>query len=888
MKIIRRLRSALWRIPVEQEVREELSHHIDLRTQELIAGGMTPDAARAEAERRFGNLHRVEAQLTTLGHARDRSLARREWLAELAQDVRFAFRQYVRRPGFTTAAIATLAIGIGAATAIFSVVHAVILRPFPFDDPDRVLLVQTTFRGNPGSWSVGGFDYLGQRVQTFDHLAALGAADFNLADAGTPERVRGARVTWNYFAVFGVGPSWGRAFTASDDQPGAPRVVILGHGLWHRRFAEDPNVVGQQVRIDGIPHEIVGVMPATFDFTSYAEDVFVPIALTAEQRANYDNFHLDLYGRRRADISLEQVNDELSRIAASLAQDQPMLNKERGAQAELVSEFFVGGYRTRLWVLLGAVTLILVIACVNVANLLLAQLVARARELAMRAALGAGRGRIVRQLLTESLVLSSVGGLAGVLLAYCMLPALIASAPTAIPRLSDAGLSGEVLAASLALTSGSTVLIGLFPAWLTSRRVSQRDELGDDRGALAGRLRPWVRHVLVGAQAGLVLIVLAGAALLVRSAIHLQAVPLGFDTSGVLNARVMLPQSQYGDFVQARSMVLAMLDNLQGATGVAVAALDSQPPLMGGGSSNLLIPEGRAMEMSSGILSRSHAITPDYFRVLRIPLTRGRFFTDRDVRPAPLVMIVSDALAREAFGDDNPVGKRMICCEGGPDDPMWKTVVGVVGDVRPRGPADPARPEFYLPLMQIPAGQWGGRTMSLVARAENGDAAALGATVRQAVAAVDPTLPLYDLRTMDEGHRRTMAQARFNTVMMSSLGLTGLLLAAIGIYSLVAWVVSQRTKEIGVRMALGAPTPRVVRHVTMQALGPVGAGLAAGMLAALAAGRALEDQLFEVSARDPLTLAAVALLMLLVASVAAFVPARRAARIDPSRALHEG
>jgi predicted permease len=331
-----------------------------------------------------------------------------------------------------------------------------------------------------------------------------------------------------------------------------------------------------------------------------------------------------------------------------------------------------------------------------------------------------------------------------------------------------------------------------------------------------------------------------------------------------------------------------MLDHLQRAPGVALAALDSQPPLMGGGSTNGIVPEGRTFDMSSMILSRSHAVTADYFRVLRIPLTRGRLFTDRDVRTAPLVMVVSEALAREAFGDDDPIGKRLICCEGSPEDPMWKTVVGVVGDVRPRGPAAPAPPEFYLPLMQIPAGQWAGRSMSLIARVDNGDAAALAPIVRQAVAAVDPTLPLYNVRTMDDGHRLTMAQARFNTLLMAALGVIGLVLAALGIYGVVAWVVSQRTREIGLRMALGAPAPRVVRQMTSEALTPVGIGLAIGLVGALGAGRALQDQLFGVSARDPLTLAVVVVVMMLVAFVAALIPARRAARIDPSRALHEG
>ncbi len=889
MGIQQRLRSIVWRVPVDEEVRAELAHHIELRTQELVERGMDRDTAHAEAVRRFGDVRRMETQLATLGDRRDRTIAWREWREELRQDVIFALRQCRLHPGFTLAAVLTLALGLGLTTAIFSVVHAVVLKPFPSDDPDRVLYAYTTWRGQRGGTSVGNYDYIRQRVTTLEHLAAANFASFNLSDEGTPERVLGLQTTWNYFPVFGVGPLDGRFYTQADDQPGKAKVVILSARLWQRRFGRDPGMIGRQVRMNGVPHEVVGIMPPAFDELAGASELFVPIAFTAERLAMYDEHYLELYGRRRADATLAQVNEELGRVSKSLSQDHPEFNRDRGAGAQRLSDSVIGDYRTRLFVLLAAVALVLVIACTNVANLLLARLAARSRELAIRAAIGAGRGRIVRQVLTESLVLAVIGGLAGLLLAWWTLPMLVASAPAGVPRLETASLNRQVVAASVGMVLLSTALVGLLPALQSMRRAGLREELSDGKGLTGGAARAWVRQTLIASQAALVLIVLAGAALLVRSSIKLQAVPIGFETAGILNARVALPAAQYSDPAQVKTAFRTILQRLQAAPGVETAALDSQPPLVSGGGSNGLIPEGRAIDMSSIINSQSHFVTSDYFRVLRTPLISGRVFTDQDLRSAPLVMMVNETLAREAFQGQDPIGKRISCCEGGPGKPSWKTVVGVVADVRARGPAQPPRAEFYLPMMQIPdvAWTWTGRTMNVMARSSSADPSMLTGAMRQAVKDLDPTLPLYAVRTMDEGLRLTMAQARFNTMLMTLLALTGLVLAALGIYSVIAWLVAQRTREIGVRMALGASAADVVRQVTVHGLTPVSLGLIAGVLSALAVGRVLQGQLFEVSARDPIAIGSVALLMLVVALAAGVVPAVRAARIDPSQALHE-
>ena len=882
MTIRKRLRSLLWRVPIEQEVHDELAHHAELRTRELIERGVDPEEARVLARMRLEN-GRVEAVLTQLGRQRNQSWARRDWIDELRQDLRFAWRQCRTRRGFALAAVLTLGLGIGATTAIFSVVHAVVLKPYAYADPDRVLLAFSKWRGNRGSWSVGNFDYFRQRLTSAEDFAADVGTSMNLADNGEPERIFGGRVTWNYHRLFGIPPAYGRTFRAEEDQPGRNKVVVLSDRLWRRRFGADPAIVGRSIRINNEPHDVVGIMPPEMDQIGDAAEAWVPVAFTAEQLALYDEFYLTAYVRQRKDVTEQQVRDEFVRIAQSLATDHPELNRERSADVELMSAFFVGDYRTRLFVLLAAVALVLLIACGNVANLLLARLAVRSRELAIRAAIGAGRGRIVRQVLTESLLLAALGGMAGLGIAWWSLPALIRLAPEGVPRLETAALSPPVLATAMALVIGSALFVGLLPAWQATRRTTLTEDLGDGKGALTGSLKPWMRQLLIGAQAAMVMIVLAGAALLVRSAINLQQTPIGFDTRGVLTARIALPAAQYGEPARARAAYRQVLERVQASAGVKFAALDSQAPLVGGGGSNGLFAEGKP----DLIQSTSHFITPGYFSVINNPLKAGRVFTDADIREAEFVMIVNETLARAAFGNENPIGKRISCCEGGPGKPHWKTVVGVVADIKTRGPAEPARPEFYLPLMQIPdaAWTWTGRSLVIVTRGD--DVAAMTTAIRGAVKALDSTLPVFRIWTMEEGLRRIMAQARFNTLLMSLLGSTGLLLAALGIYSVIAWLVAQRTREIGVRMALGASKRDVVRMMSLHGLKPVVIGLAAGFVGAIGVTRLLQNQLFEVGPRDPITLIATAALLLIVAAAAAALPAWRATAIDPSTALRE-
>ncbi len=882
MAIRQRLRSLLWRVPIEQEVREELAHHLELRTRELVARGMDPAAAREEARRRVEQAH-VEAQLTRLGRQRNSAWARRDWLGEFRQDLAFALRQCRRRPGFTFAAVLTLALGIGATTAIFSVVHAVVLKPYAYADPERVLLTFSMTRGNRGSWSVGNFDYFRQRLTTVEEFAASAMANFNLADDGEPERVVGRRVTHNFFTLFGIPPALGRSFTVDEDRPGRATVVVLSDRLWRRRFNADPAIVGRKIRMNGEPYDVIGVMPPAIDLLADPAEAWVPVGFTPAQLAMYDEFYLDGYARMKEGVTIDQVRDEFVRVAALLAADQPFMNGERSADVMTLSTFLVGDYRLRLFILLAAVALVMVIACGTVANLLLARLAARSRELAIRAAIGAGRGRIVRQVLTESLVLAGLGGLAGLAVAWWALPVLVRMAPEGVPRLDTAALNAPVLAAALGLVIASAIIVGVLPAWQVTRRTSFTEDLGDGKGSLSSSMKPWMRQLLIGAQAALVMVVLSGAALLVRSSINLQLEPIGINTRGVQTARVALPAARYDTPERARNAYREILERLRTSPGVTAAALDSQAPLVGGGGSNGLFVEGR----QDLVQSTSHFVTPGYFDVVRIPLKAGRTFADHDTRQTEFVMIVNETLARAAFGDENPIGRRISCCEGGPGKPHWKTVIGVVADVKSRGPAQPARPEFFLPINQIPdvAWTWIGRSLMMVTRGD--DVAAMTTAIRGAVKGVDATLPVFRILTLDEGLQRLMAQARFNTILMTLLAGTGLVLAALGIYSVIAWLVAQRTREIGVRMALGASTGDVIRMTSVHGLKPVVAGLVVGLAGALGATGLLQNQLFEVGPRDPITLISTALVLLVVGGAAAAIPAWRATAIDPSTALRE-
>jgi predicted permease len=875
--------------PVDREVDEELGQHLELRAREYEQRGLQPDAARRAALRRFGDLDAVRRDCRRVAAGRERDKRRREWLSELRQDTVFALRQLPRQPAFSLTAALTLALGIGATTAIFAAVHAVLLRPFAYREPERVVTVGTVWRGQPGgNVSAGNYVYAQDRTKSIRPLAAAAYTSMNLSGDDAPERVVGARVTHEFWEVFGVAPALGRVFGVEEDARGHDQVAVLSHGLWRRRYAADPAVIGREIRLGGIPHRVIGVMPSGFDPSADDPMLWKPMAFTPERRAMHDEHFLECYGRLSSGFELGQANDELRRVAESLHRDHPRdFPEDNSLRADNLADAVVGPSRQRLLLLLGAVALVLLIACANVANLLLARGGARARELATRAALGAGRARIVRQLLTESLVLAGLGALLGTALAQAALRGLLLIAPPNVPRLQEAQLDGAVLAFTIALALLSSLVFGAAPALQAARLDLRAGLIEGGRGSTLSRDR--LRRALIAAEVALALMLLVGSGLLIRSSLFLQRLDPGFEPAGLLSARLSLPLDAYQGHERRMRVYSSLLERLAAAPGVSSVAASSQAPLLGGGSNGLLA-DGRVPDLRNLIQARSQFVTTGYFETLRIPLRRGRPLEAADRRGAPKVMVINEALARAAFPGQDPIGRRIACCEGGPDNPDWKEVVGVAADVRTRGPAQEVRPEFYLPLDQVPPEAWGWIQggMTVLLRAKDGAPGALAPLVRQAVRELDPGLPVFDMLTMPERMARALSSARFSMLLTSAAGALGLALAVVGVYGVVAYFVSQRTREIGVRVALGASARDILGLVVGQGLRTVSAGIVVGLAGSLLLGRLLRGLLFGVGPADPLTLLSVAALLGAVAAAAAVVPALSAARVDPARVLSQG
>jgi putative ABC transport system permease protein len=889
MKFGQRLRSRFWRVRVEDEVDSELSFHVEMRARELIAQGMTPAEARETAIRRFGDIDRVNATCRAIGRQRDHSMRRTEYFSELTQDLTFAIRQLVKNPGFTIVAVLTLALGIGATTAIFSAVQSVVLRPLPFPQPDRLVSVYEFVRDNRNNVSAGNFVDGIEPVSAFSAVAAEQFSSFNLSDADDTERLIGGRVTAGYFDVFNLPPAHGRVFTKEEDQPGREQVVVLSHRLWTRRFGGDSGAIGRRITLNGRPYDIIGVMPAAFDYTANSEELWVPIAFTAARKAMHDEHYLQVYARLKPGATEEQALGELHANALRLRTAFPRDAAELDFTTVSVLEDLVGDYPLRMFTLLGAVGFVLLIACGNVANLLLARGAARAGELAVRAALGAGRARIARQLITESVVLALISAAVGIGLAAWGIRALVAAAPPGVPRLEQTTLDPYVLGFTLIVTVVSAMLFGVAPALRAARVDVQTVIKAGGRSAGMGGVRDRVRTGLIVAELAVALLLLVGAGLLIRSSLALQGVNAGFDPAGVLSARFALPAPAYPDRTSVVQTLHRLAETAAQIPGATATAISTNVPMGGGGNGNGLIPEGVPFDSRNAIGSRLRMITPGYFEAMRIPIVRGRPLSSADRQGALKVMVISEALAQAAFPGSDPIGRRIACCESGPDgkSPDYKVVVGVAGDVRSRTLGEAPAPEFYLPIDQVPAEGWDWvqRTAFIVVRTDL-DPLAMTNPVRDVVRTVAPGVPVFQVRTMEQRLRDSMASARFNTMLLTLLGLVGLVLAAIGVYGVIAYFVSRRTQEIGVRMALGASRAHVLALVFRQAAWPVGLGIIAGVGGAAMATRVLSTQLFGVSAYDPLTFAAVVVALAVVALIASLIPATRAASVDPTQALH--
>ena len=877
----------LWKKSVDDEVSDELALHLEMRTREHIARGMDPGAAREAALRRFGDLENVRKTCREIGRKRDKDMLRREYFTELRQDVTFTARQLVAHPAFSLIAVLTLALGIGATTAIFSAVNAVVLRPLPVPRPEQLASIYYEVSGDLSDISVGNYTVLDKSQRSFSGVAAKSYYNFNLAEGESAERTIGARVSASFFDVFGVPPALGRVFSAEEDQPGREQVVVLSHRLWQRRFGSDRGIVGRDIRMNSQLYTVLGVMPPSMDLTADREELWVPIAFTPSQKAMHDEHYLIVIGRLRDGVLLEQARQDLEGVAAAL---RTMDRANSGLKFHIDSymEIFVGDVRTRLLVLLGAVGLVLLIACGNVANLLLARSAARGREVAIRSALGAGRGRIVRQLLTESAVLALVSAGVGLLIAWWGIRTLVSLVPPGVPRIEQASIDGVVLAFTLGIALLSSLIFGLAPA-LRAARTSLSESLKEGgRGSAGTRGRDWLRSALISAEVALAVLLLVGAGLLIRSALEMQRIQPGFDPKGVMTARLSLPATEYADATRVVATFERLVEEVSQSPGVRSAAVATMIPVSPGGNGIGLLPEGKPFALDNTVQSQLSIVTPGYFQTLGISILRGRGFESGDRRGAQRVMIVNEALAEALFPGQDPLGKKVGCCEAGPDgqSPDFKVIVGIAANLRSEGLAEEVRNEFWLPAAQAPPVSWDWiqRTVYILART-SGEPETVVPTLRRIVAGIDPDIPLYNESTMEKRMVQSAATARFNTLLLTLLGVIGLILSAVGIYGVIAYFVAERTPEIGVRMALGATRRHVVRLVLRQAAIPVSTGILLGLLASWAATRVLTAYLVGVQPTDPLTLATVVAVLAAAALLASFLPARRAASVPPTQAL---
>ena len=797
-------------------------------------------------------------------------------------DIRYAVRRLLKNPSFTLVAVITLALGIGANTAIFSVVHGVLLKSLPYPDADRIVRIFHLSNGQRAVMSGPNFTDVRQRSQTLESAAAVSASRVILTGHGEPVRLDVAYTTAALFDVLRVHPALGRRFTDADNQPGKTRVAVLSHGLWQQQFGSNPAIVGSSLTLDGERHEVVGVMPEGFSFPA-RRALWLPLEVNEDVlRKQRGAWYLTAIGRARPGVSLEQVRAEVETIGAQLAQQYPDDNEQIGITTAQLHDSMVGDVRATMYVLLGAVGFVLLIACVNVANLLLARAAARESEIAVRTALGAGRGRLVRQLLTESLLLSVAGGLLGLLLAVWAVELLLALEPQGIPRLGEVAMNARVAGFSLLLSIVTGLLFGVFPALHTTRSGLALALKEAGRGALTSRGGSRLRATLVIAEVALAVTLLAGAGLMIRSFSRLAAVDPGFAVRPALTFSLTLPDARYREPARQATFFDQLLPSLEALPGVQQAAAVSALPFNGNLVISFEIGGRPAVPPAQRPAMQIRAATTKYFAVLGIPLKRGRLFTDDDRMWGTPVVLITESAARQFFADEDPIGRKITLGMGrGAGTPRaGGEVVGVVGDVKDDGLSETPPPTLYLPYRQWPI-----PSMSVVL-ASAVPPATLGEAARRAVYSLDGNLPVSNVRSLHEIVARSISQPRFYTTLLAVFAGVAVTLAAIGIFGVLSYAVAQRTREIGIRMALGAYERTVIVLVLRDALVMAGIGLTIGIAAALPLTRALiATLLYDTPPNDPITFVAVGALLLLIALAAAGIPARRATRVDPIVAL---
>jgi putative ABC transport system permease protein len=804
-------------------------------------------------------------------------------ISQLPKDVRYGIRSLARHPGFTTVALLTLALGIGANTAIFSVVNAVLIRPLPFAEPERIVSLWDTIpQWGYAPTSLPEFRDWKAQNQSFELLAAFqGGTTFLDAGSGT-EEVRVGVVTPELFALFRVNPIVGRTFTDEETLPGRFRVALLSHSLWQNTFSSDPNISGRTVQLDGRAYTVIGVMPAGFSFPDRAM-LWRPLP---NDPANVDRgpHYLRVVGRLKADVPLAQAQAEMSTLAARLSQQFPEKTGGHGLEIIGLADEVVGDVGRALFILLGAVGFVLLIACANLANLMLARSGGRGREIAVRSALGASRRRIVQQLLTESLLLAVAGGALGLFLAIWVVSWLVSLSPDTIPRVQEISVDGRVAGFTLLVSVATGVLFGLVPA-LQMSKPDLTHSLKESGRTTASLRKHRLRSALIVSEVALSLVLLVGAGLLIRSFAKLNDVDPGFNPDQLLTLGVTLLPNKYPEEEQVATFYSQVLERVATVPGVTSAAAIAELPLSGGNTSDYFTIEGRPdIPKESRPLTEYRVVTPRYFQTMGIPLLAGRDFSHTDTKQSPNVVVINEEFARGHFGSESPLGHRLHL-QGQERDPLL--IVGVVGNVRHNRLDGQLFPEAYVPFLQDPVFKEYKRSMTIVART-NSDPGATAASLRAALVSMDQSLPVYAIKPMTEYLQDSLSRRRFSMVLLSAFSGVALVLAALGIYGVISYGVSQRTHEVGIRMALGAQRSDVLKLVVRQAMIVVLAGVGIGLLASWALTRIMKSLLFNVSVTDPLTFTVIAVLMILIALLACLIPAKRATKVDPLVALrHE-
>ena len=868
MSWLNRVSNLFHRNRVDEELDEELQFHLEARTRANLNAGMTVEDAKRDAKRRFGNAALAKER----AHETDIALS----IETFGRDLRYALRSLRKSPGFTVVAILTLALGFGANTAVFTIVSGVLLRPLPFSDPGRLFLIsyQSTDRTEPGLYDTNYLEYQRQN-QTFDKIATFNEDSATLTGAGAAARVPTVLATSSFFSVLQVSPVFGRTFLPEEEQPGKSHVAVLSDKIWRSRFGANPNVLGQTITLDGEPYSVIGVMPGSFSYPHDAA-VWLPLDVGGDPHNTYIR---PVIGRLRPSASQPRTQAELEALAKHWPLVPGTSRENMVAEVLPMKDLLVGNIRKALLIFMGAVAFVLLIACANVANLLLMRGTSRQRELAIRNALGATRWRVVRQLLTESALLSLGGAVGGILIAVLGVPALLLLAPAArVPRLEGIHIDGSVLAFSLGLGVFVGVLFGLVPA-LRATRLKVSDSLGlGGRTSTGGRQR--LRSLLVISEIAMALVLLTGAGLMIKTFMLIRAVDPGFRTDNILTMTIDLPDASYPTTAAIQAFyanALARISNLPGVVAAgAVNWMPFQPALVRG---DFKLDGGR--KLPRGFIVAKPAVSPDYFRVMGIRFLRGREFTEQDSSRAPGVVIVSQTVAQTLWSGENPIGQR-ITMEDKPKPQDWLTVVGVVDDVRQQSLTEPPPPAVYQPYKQVTRPFFLSHMSFVVRTAENPQSVA--SAMRGALQSVDQNQPV-SIAPLTDLLDATTAGTWFQARLISAFSLLALILAGIGIYGVLSHAVTESTREIGVRMALGAKKSDVVFMLLKRVLRLLAGGVAVGGCGALAITRVLGKLLFEVKPTDPATFISVAAVLTLVGIIACLVPARRATRVDPVVAL---